>query len=148
VDKKQTPRLGSGLMKITALIVDDSRVARVILTNYVNKVAGFTVVAQAANGSEAIDTYEKVRPDIVFMDVVMPGIDGITALKKILEINAAARVIVLSAMDDDMTVKKALLAGAKAFLPKPYEQKKLVTILNSFRTQFRYSTRKTKGKIG
>lgn len=130
------------------LIVDDSRVARAVLTGYVNKIAGFAVVAQAANGGEAVETYEKVHPDIVFMDVVMPGMDGITALKKILESHADAKVIVLSAMDDDLTVKKAFLAGAKAFLPKPYEQKKLVTILNDFRSQFRVSTRKMKGSLG
>ncbi len=135
-------------MKIKVLIVDDSRMARAMLMNYVNKTAGFTVVAQAATGSEAVETYEKVRPDIVFMDVVMPGMDGITALKKILEINADARVIVLSAMDDDLTVKKAFLAGAKAFLPKPYDQKKLVMLLNDFRTRFRFSTRKTKDNLG
>jgi len=135
-------------MKIKVLIVDDSRVACTMLTNHVNKIAGFTVVAKAANGVEAIETYDKVRPDIVFMDVVLPGMDGITALKKILEVNAEARVIVWSAMDDDMTVKKAFLAGAKAFLPKPYDQKKLVTILNNFRTQFRQSTKKMRGKIG
>lgn len=130
------------------LIVDDSRVARAVLTGYVNKIAGFAVVAQAANGGEAVETYEKVHPDIVFMDVVMPGMDGITALKKILESHADAKVIVLSAMDDDLTVKKAFLAGAKAFLPKPYEQKKLVTILNDFRSQFRVSIRKMKGSLG
>lgn len=135
-------------MKITVLIVDDSRVARAILTGYVNKIAGFVVVAQAANGAEAIDTYEKVQPDLIFMDVVMPGIDGITAMKKILEINAEARIIVLSVMDDDMTVKKALLAGAKAFLPKPYDQKKLVSILNGVRTQFRQSSKKAKASPG
>lgn len=130
------------------LIVDDSRVARAVLTGYVNKIAGFAVVAQAANGGEAVETYEKVHPDIVFMDVVMPGMDGITALKKILESHADAKVIVLSAMDDYLTVKKAFLAGAKAFLPKPYEQKKLVTILNDFRSQFRVSTRRMKGSLG
>ncbi|MDR3592346.1 MAG: response regulator [Negativicutes bacterium] len=135
-------------MKIKVLIVDDSRVARAVLTGYVNKIAGFAVVAQAANGGEAVETYEKVHPDIVFMDVVMPGMDGITALKKILESHADAKVIVLSAMDDDLTVKKAFLAGAKAFLPKPYEQKKLVTILNDFRSQFRVSTRRMKGSLG
>jgi two-component system, chemotaxis family, chemotaxis protein CheY len=135
-------------MKLKILIVDDSRVARTMLTSYINKIAGFAVVAQAVNGNEAIEQFEKSRPDIVFMDIVLPGMDGITAMKKILEINAEAKVIVLSAMDDDMTVKKAFLAGAKAFLPKPYELKKLVTILNSFRTQFRQSSKKTKGKLG
>jgi two-component system chemotaxis response regulator CheY len=77
------------------------------------------IASEAANGSEAISEYKRLRPDIVLMDIVMPGIEGVETVRRICEADPAARVIMISSVSYREKVDEALAAGAKWFIPKP-----------------------------
>ncbi|HMM20748.1 MAG TPA: response regulator [Selenomonadales bacterium] len=132
---------------VRVLVVDDSQTSRKILINYIGKM-GFAVVAEAANGLEAIKKYRTAKPDITLLDIVMPGMDGLATLKKLREINSDAKVIMVSAMDDELSIKKAIQAGAKSFLAKPYDPQKLMAMLTHIRTELRHEApAKSRGSV-
>ena len=111
------------------LVVDDSRMSRSILRNILEK-AGYSVIGEAANGEEAVETYQKVRPDLVTLDITMPKMDGLEALTKILAFDAEARVIMITAAGQQDKLIKALKEGAKRFINKPFKEEE---ILNNIR---------------
>ncbi len=99
------------------MIVDDSSFIR----NHYSKVLadhGYEIVV-AQNGEQAIELYRTARPDVVLMDIVMPRMDGISALNRIRALDPAAKVIVLTAMDQKSATTRAIQAGAKDFMLKP-----------------------------
>ena len=109
---------------LTCLIVDDSAFMRFHLRRLMD--AFVDVVAnEAANGNEALSEYERIRPDIVLMDIIMPGIEGVEAVKRICQSDPAARVIMVSSVSYAEKVSEALAAGAKCFLPKPVTTEQL-----------------------
>ncbi len=114
------------------LIVDDALFIRNILKEIAIR-EGFEVAGEAENGREAVDKYMELRPDIVTMDIVMPdvgGVDGgITALREILKFDAKAKVIMVSAIGQHTFVTEAIKEGAKDFIVKPFQQKKVVDAL-------------------
>jgi len=89
--------------------------------------AGFEVVGEAENGMESISQYQKFKPDLVTMDITMPVMDGIEALKEIRKLDNNAKVLMVSAMGQEGIVKEAVLSGAKTFLVKPFSDEKLVS---------------------
>ena len=101
------------------LIADDSEFARKIMVSVI-KMAGGCVVAEASNGNEAVDLYSRVRPDIVLLDITMPVQDGVETLRKIVEQDKNAKVIIVSSIGHKEMVWKALCLGAKSFVTKPY----------------------------
>jgi len=101
------------------MIVDDAAFMRLMIKDILEK-NGYTVVAEANNGIKAVELYKKEKPDIVTMDITMPGMDGIEALKAIIDIDPAAKVIMCSAMGQQAMVEDALNAGAKGFVIKPF----------------------------
>jgi len=101
------------------MIVDDAAFMRLMIKDILEK-NGYTVVAEANNGIKAVELYKKEKPDIVTMDITMPGMDGIEALKAIIDIDPAAKVIMCSAMGQQAMVEEALNAGAKGFVIKPF----------------------------
>ncbi len=107
------------------MIVDDSSFMRSILRELVVD-AGHNVITEAKNGREAIVFYEKYRPDLVTMDITMPEMDGITAIKLILTIRPDARIIMVSAMGQEEHMFEAIKAGAKGFLVKPFSVGKVL----------------------
>ncbi len=111
------------------LIVDDASFMRLSLKTMLEK-NGFEVAGEAENGLEAIKLYNKLRPDFVTMDITMPELDGIQALKSILEIDPKAKVIILSAMGQESKVREAVLSGAKTFIVKPFKEEHLIQTLN------------------
>ena len=113
---------------ISVLIVDDAAFMRLALKNILNK-NGFSVVADAKNGQEAIEKYIEVKPDIVTMDITMPDMSGIESLKKIREYDPDAKVIMISAMGQESMVKEAILCGAKSFIVKPYKEEHIIQTL-------------------
>ena len=97
------------------LIVDDAAFMRMMIKDILTK-NGYEVVAEAANGVEAVELYKSHQPDLVTMDITMPEMDGIEAVKQIKAVNPAAKVIMCSAM-----VMDAIKAGANDFIVKPFQ---------------------------
>jgi two-component system chemotaxis response regulator CheY len=112
----------------SVLIVDDAAFMRLAIKNALEK-NGFEVVADARNGREGIEKYIEFHPDIVTMDITMPDMTGIEALKKIKEIDPAAKVVMISAMGQEQMVKEAIISGAKNFIVKPYKEEHITQTL-------------------
>lgn len=107
------------------MIVDDAIFMRMKLKDILEK-NGYEVVAEAQNGADAIEKYKAERPDIVTMDITMPEMNGIDALKGIKKIDGAARVIMCSAMGQQAMVMEAIQAGALDFIVKPFETDRVI----------------------
>lgn len=110
------------------LIVDDAAFMRMLLKDIITK-AGYEVAGEAANGAEAVEKYKELKPDVVTMDITMPEMDGITAIKKIKEIDPNAKIIVCSAMGQQAMVIEAIQAGAKDFIVKPFQHSRVIEAL-------------------
>src|SRR5215467_2023672 len=103
---------------MTCLIVDDSAFARFHLRRLIDSFQN-VLASEAANGNEAITEYERLRPDFVLMDIVMPGLEGVETVRQICESDPSARVIMISSVSYKEKVEEALAAGAKCFIRKP-----------------------------
>lgn len=106
--------------KARILIVDDALLTRKMIGDII-KMAGYEIVAEASNGKEAVDMYKEHKPDLVTMDIVMPEMDGITAVKEIAKIDPDCRIIMVSAMGQQQQVIEAIQSGAKDFIVKPFD---------------------------
>lgn len=115
-------------MAVNVLIVDDLAFIKIVLRDIIEK-AGFRVIGEASNGEQAISLYQDTRPDVVLMDITMPGMDGLTALKKIREMDEAARVIICSALGQQQLIVQAIQLGAKDFIVKPFQPQRVVAAL-------------------
>jgi len=113
---------------ISVLVVDDAAFMRLAIKNVLEK-SGFKVIADAKNGQEGIEKYTELKPDIVTMDITMPDMTGIEALKKIREADQNAKVVMISAMGQERMVKEAIINGAKSFIVKPYKEEHIVETL-------------------
>lgn len=102
------------------LIVDDAAFMRMMIKDILTK-NGYEVVAEAANGLQAVELYKAHQPDLVTMDITMPEMDGIEAVKQIKAVNPAAKVIMCSAMGQQSMVMDAIKAGANDFIVKPFQ---------------------------
>jgi two-component system chemotaxis response regulator CheY len=107
------------------LITDDALFMRVTLKNILSG-GGYEVVGEASNGVEAIELYKSLKPDIVTMDITMPEMDGIQALKEIRAFDANARVIMCTAMGQKNLVVEAIQSGAKDFIVKPFQPERVI----------------------
>lgn len=102
------------------LIVDDAAFMRMMIKDILQK-NEFEVVGEASNGIEAVNLYKKEQPDIVTMDITMPDMDGIEAVKEIRKIDPTAKIIMCSAMGQQSMVMDAIKSGAKDFIVKPFQ---------------------------
>ncbi|MCL4408220.1 MAG: response regulator [Thermotogae bacterium] len=116
-------------MSKRVLIVDDAAFMRMLLKDMVTK-AGFEIVGEAINGKEAIEKYKELNPDVVAIDTIMPEMNGIEATKEIMKLNPNAKIIICSAMGQQMMVMEALQSGAKDFVVKPFRQDKITETLS------------------
>lgn len=117
------------------LLVDDAMIIRMILRKILTE-AGFEIAGEASNGAEAIRKYRELRPDLVTMDITMPEMGGIKALKSIREIDPEAKVIICSAMGQKSLIIEAMEAGAVNFLAKPFDEEKVVeTVRKTLQSQ-------------
>ncbi|MCI7396983.1 MAG: response regulator [Spirochaetia bacterium] len=113
--------------KYRVLVVDDSMFVAKQLTQILTS-DGYEIVATATDGKDGVDKYKELCPnvDLVTMDITMPRMDGITALEQIIAFDKNARVVMVSALGKEELVKKSLLAGAKNYIVKPLDRKKVL----------------------
>ena len=102
------------------LVCDDAAFMRMMIKDILTK-NGYNVAGEAENGLKAVEKYKEVSPDLVLMDITMPEMDGIQALKEIKKVDAAAKIIMCSAMGQQAMVIESIQAGAKDFIVKPFQ---------------------------
>ena len=111
------------------LLVDDSPIIHTLLRKTLEK-HGYEVCGDAKNGREGVDMYQSLKPDLVFMDITMPIMDGLEAARRIKESDPQARIIMLSAMGDDEIVGQANELGIDIFLKKPFDDYKIISAIS------------------
>jgi two-component system chemotaxis response regulator CheY len=107
-------------MAIKVLIVDDAAFMRMMIKDILTK-NDYEIVGEAANGLQAIEKWQELRPDLTTMDITMPEMDGISAVKEIKKIDANAKIIMCSAMGQQGMVIEAIQSGARDFIVKPFQ---------------------------
>jgi len=107
------------------LVVDDAAFMRMMIKDVLTK-NGFEVVGEAENGAKAIEKYKELQPTLTIMDITMPEIDGIQAVKEIKKIDPNAKIIMCSAMGQQAMVIEAIQAGAKDFIVKPFQADRVI----------------------
>lgn len=107
------------------LIVDDAAFMRMMIKDVISK-NGYEVAGEAVNGMDAVDKYKELKPDLVLMDITMPEMDGLQALKKIREGDPEAKIIMCSAMGQQAMVIEAIQSGAKDFIVKPFQPERIL----------------------
>ena len=107
------------------LISDDAAFMRMMIKDILSK-NGYNVAGEAENGAKAVEKYKELTPDLVLMDITMPEMDGIQALKAIKAADASAKVIMCSAMGQQAMVIESIQAGAKDFIVKPFQQDRVL----------------------
>jgi two-component system chemotaxis response regulator CheY len=116
------------IMNPRILIVDDAGFMRSMLKDIVTR-DGFEVVAEADNGITAVELYKEHKPDAVTMDITMPEMDGVRALKEIMSYDSDAKVVMCSAMGQQTMVVEAIRLGAVDFIEKPFQTERVITAL-------------------
>jgi len=111
------------------LVCDDSVLARKQLMDAVREIADGATFIEGKNGAEAVELYKSEKPDIVFMDIVMPEKDGNTALSEIKDFDSDAIIIIVSSVGTQEQLKKAIQLGAKDFIQKPFEKNQIQEII-------------------
>ena len=107
------------------LICDDAAFMRMMIKDILTK-NGYNIVGEAENGAKAVEKYAELKPDLVLMDITMPEMDGIEALKKIKAADANASIIMCSAMGQQAMVIESIQSGAKDFIVKPFQADRVV----------------------
>ena len=107
------------------LVCDDAAFMRMMIKNTLTK-GGYNVVGEAENGAKAVEKYKELSPDLVLMDITMPEMDGIQALKEIKKLDPNAKVIMCSAMGQQAMVVESIQAGAKDFIVKPFQEDRVL----------------------
>ena len=111
---------------VRVLIVDDQEPFRMAARMVVDATEGFEVVGEAETGAQAVEKYKQLRPDLVTMDIVMPDMGGIDAVREIVKNDPQAKVLMCSAMGQQALVVEAIQAGAKDFVVKPFQPSRVL----------------------
>lgn len=110
------------------MIVDDAAFMRITIKNILEK-NDFVVVEEAENGLAAVDKYKEAKPDVVTMDITMPEMNGIDALKAIRAYDPEAKVVMVTAMGQEQLIMEAIMNGAKSFIVKPFKEAHVIETL-------------------
>jgi two-component system chemotaxis response regulator CheY len=110
------------------LVVDDALLMRKMICE-VAREAGWDVAGEARNGAEAVELYSRLRPDLVTMDVVMPEMGGLEALRRIRAVDPDAQVVMITAVDQKQTLLESIRAGAIDFIVKPFDRDRVLSVL-------------------
>jgi two-component system chemotaxis response regulator CheY len=119
---------GENQLGIRVLIVDDAAFMRMLLKGILEK-GGYEVVGEAKDGVEAVDQFKVLHPQVITMDMTMPDMDGIQAVKEIMAIDSHANIVMVSAMGQQAMVVEAMEAGVKDFIVKPFQADRILDIL-------------------
>jgi len=117
-------------MGVRVLIVDDALFMRSMIRDIFSR-EGFEVVGEAENGAEAVRLTRELNPDLITMDIVMPVMDGITALRQIVQADGTANVVMVSALGQESLIAEAIEAGARDFIVKPVEAGRVLKVVQS-----------------
>ncbi len=112
-------------MAIRVLIVDDAIFMRKMLADILKK-EGYEICGEAENGAQAVEKYKDLNPDLVTMDIIMPDMSGIDAVKEIIKTDPNAKIIMVSAMGHQTLVVEAIQAGAKDYVVKPFQPSRVL----------------------
>ena len=112
-------------MATRVLVVDDAAFMRMMIKVILSK-SDFEIVGEAENGLIAVEKWKELRPDLTTMDITMPEMDGITAVKEIRQLDAGAKIIMCSAMGQQAMVIEAIQAGARDFIVKPFQPDRVI----------------------
>ena len=116
-------------MNNDVLIADDSTFMRLMIRKILTK-HGFSVIGEAKDGEEAVQQYAKLRPSLMTMDIVMPKLNGIEAVKRIIQFDPDARIIMVTALGQEQLVLEAIKSGAKEFVIKPFNEAQVVNAIS------------------
>ncbi|NUK29260.1 response regulator [Parageobacillus sp. VR-IP] len=111
------------------LIVDDAKFMRITLTKILQK-ANHTIIGEAENGKEAVELYQSLHPDVVILDITMPVMNGIEAVRAIKQVDRNTKIIICSAIGQQRLVVEAIEAGAADFIVKPFEENRVLEAIN------------------
>lgn len=112
------------------LVVDDSSLMISVISNFIKKSGKEVEILSAKDGQQAIDMYQAHKPNLVFMDIKMPGIDGIQALIKIRNMDKSSKIVMCTSLREEEQEKKAKEAGAVGYIMKPFSSQDIVDALN------------------
>ena len=112
------------------LVVDDASFMRTLLKDIIKSNGLASEIFEASDGVEGVKTYQKVKPDLVTMDVNMPKADGIQALRAILKINPSAKVVMITSVEEKHIVQDAIKLGARDYVVKPFDRSNVPLVLN------------------
>lgn len=119
------------MKKLTFVIADDALFIRTFLKKMIEECSDFTVIGEASNGFEAIEQARLKKPDILTLDITMPELDGIKAVKDILIASPKTKIIMISAMGQQSMVVEAIIAGASDFVIKPFEKSRVLQAIKN-----------------
>ncbi|PKM57791.1 MAG: response regulator [Firmicutes bacterium HGW-Firmicutes-3] len=114
------------------MIVDDASFMRVAIRRMIER-KEYEVVCEAEDGLQAIEKFQKYRPDVITMDITMPNLSGIEALKEIKKLSSTVKVVMVSAMGQEALIREAVMHGANSFIVKPFKEDKLLEVLESLK---------------
>ena len=110
------------------LVVDDAVFMRKVVSDALAK-GGHEVIGEAANGQEAVDQFQSLKPEVMTLDITMPEKDGLAALKEIIAMDPQARIVMCSALGQEAKVLEAIKAGAKDFVVKPFQPDRVLSAI-------------------
>lgn len=112
------------------LIADDSDAIRLVLKDIL-ELGQHSVVGEAINGQDAVEKFLKLKPDLLVLDLAMPKKDGLTVVKEIMAAHSTAKIILVTAADDQKIINQCLTAGAKAYISKPFEFDNVLKVISN-----------------
>jgi two-component system chemotaxis response regulator CheY len=119
------------IQKKRLLVVDDALIMRAIIKDTARH-AGWEIAGEAANGSEAVERYRELKPDLVTLDIVMPEMDGVEALRAIRREDPDAHVVMISAIDQRAKLSECIQLGATDFVVKPFDKQRLLSLFQTY----------------
>lgn len=121
-------------MKSRVLVVDDAIFMRKMVSEILEE-NGMEIVGEADTGSSAVERYNELKPDLVTMDIIMPEMNGIDAVRQIMAADSNAKIVMCSALGQQALVQEALAAGAKDFLIKPFNPSRVIEVITKVLNQ-------------